>query len=78
MVPDYEVEDMKLLAKIQALEIRCFNLLQQVRTLNRTRSTLSFCLILFRKSFAIHRNDELYKNAIFNVVFLSYFVFQTR
>ncbi|XP_037531598.1 TBC1 domain family member 2A [Nematolebias whitei] len=29
VVPDYEVEDMKLLAKIQALEIRCFNLLQQ-------------------------------------------------
>lgn len=30
MFPDYEVEDMKLLAKIQALEIRSHNLLQQV------------------------------------------------
>ncbi|KAK3526538.1 hypothetical protein QTP70_030760 [Hemibagrus guttatus] len=29
IVPDYEVEDMKLLAKIQALEIRSHNLLQQ-------------------------------------------------
>ncbi|XP_017297136.1 TBC1 domain family member 2A isoform X2 [Kryptolebias marmoratus] len=29
VVPDYEVEDMKLLAKIQALEIRCFNLLHK-------------------------------------------------
>ncbi|XP_043982550.1 TBC1 domain family member 2A isoform X1 [Gambusia affinis] len=29
IVPDYEVEDMKLLAKIQALEIRGLNLLQQ-------------------------------------------------
>ena len=31
-MPDYEVEDMKLLAKIQALEIRSHNLLHQVRT----------------------------------------------
>lgn len=31
MFPDYEVEDVKLLAKIQALEIRSHNLLQQVR-----------------------------------------------
>lgn len=29
VIPDYEVEDMKLLAKIQALEIRSHNLLQQ-------------------------------------------------
>ncbi|TDH07264.1 hypothetical protein EPR50_G00104070 [Perca flavescens] len=29
IIPDYEVEDMKLLAKIQALEIRSHNLLQQ-------------------------------------------------
>ncbi|KAF7228728.1 TBC1 domain family member 2A isoform X2 [Nothobranchius furzeri] len=29
IIPDYEVEDMKLLAKIQSLEIRCFNLLNQ-------------------------------------------------
>lgn len=36
MVPDYEVEDMKLLAKIQALEIRSFNLLHQVGTLDWT------------------------------------------
>ncbi|KAM4733074.1 TBC1 domain family member 2A isoform 2-T2 [Anableps anableps] len=31
IVPDYEVEDMKLLAKIQALEIRSHNLLHQDR-----------------------------------------------
>lgn len=31
IIPDYEVEDMKLLAKIQALEIRSHNLLHQVR-----------------------------------------------
>ncbi|XP_038142634.1 TBC1 domain family member 2A isoform X1 [Cyprinodon tularosa] len=31
IIPDYEVEDMKLLAKIQALEIRSHNLLQQDR-----------------------------------------------
>ncbi|KAG7454009.1 hypothetical protein JOB18_015556 [Solea senegalensis] len=31
IVPDYEIEDMKLLAKIQALEIRSHNLLQQDR-----------------------------------------------
>lgn len=30
IIPDYEVEDMKLLAKIQALEIRSHNLLHQV------------------------------------------------
>ena len=30
ILPDYEVEDMKLLAKIQALEIRSHNLLYQV------------------------------------------------
>ncbi|XP_074529776.1 TBC1 domain family member 2B [Halichoeres trimaculatus] len=31
IIPDYEVEDMKLLAKIQALEIRSHNLLHQER-----------------------------------------------
>lgn len=30
IIPDYEVEDMKLLAKIQALEIRSHTLLHQV------------------------------------------------
>lgn len=30
IIPDYEVEDMKLLAKIQALEIRSHNLRRQV------------------------------------------------
>ena len=30
ILPDYEVEDIKLLAKIQALEIRSHNLLYQV------------------------------------------------
>lgn len=30
IIPEYEVEDMKLLAKIQALEIRSHNLLHQV------------------------------------------------
>lgn len=30
IIPDYEVGDMKLLAKIQALEIRSHNLLHQV------------------------------------------------
>lgn len=30
IIPDYEVGDMKLLAKIQALEIRSHNLLYQV------------------------------------------------
>lgn len=38
IIPDYEVEDMKLLAKIQALEIRSHNLLHQVRSL-RYRSS---------------------------------------
>jgi len=35
ILPDYEVEDMKLLAKIQALEIRSHNLLYQVRIQSR-------------------------------------------
>ena len=32
IIPDYELDDMKLLAKIQALEIRSHNLLHQVWT----------------------------------------------
>lgn len=35
IIPDYEVGDMKLLAKIQALEIRSHNLLLQVRATSR-------------------------------------------
>lgn len=39
IIPDYEVGDMKLLAKIQALEIRSHNLLLQVGTMSRDLAT---------------------------------------
>uniref|UniRef100_H2N1W9 Rab-GAP TBC domain-containing protein n=1 Tax=Oryzias latipes TaxID=8090 RepID=H2N1W9_ORYLA len=43
IIPDYEVEDMKLLAKIQALEIRSHNLLNQVQTPIQTLSQDDLC-----------------------------------
>lgn len=49
IIPDYEVEDMKLLAKIQALEIRSHNLLHQVGPLTCTLESLP-----------VHRTPHLY------------------